>query len=58
MWWPLSVLLAFKRLKQEDGVFEASLGYVVRLCLSTNKQTRKIMERERRETRKKENKRF
>jgi hypothetical protein len=39
-------------------VFEASLGYVVRLCLSTNKQTRKIMERERRETRKKENKRF
>jgi hypothetical protein len=34
------VILALGRLRQEDGDFETSLGYSMRLCLiKTNKQT-------------------
>jgi hypothetical protein len=40
-WWLMPVTPAHKRLSQEDWEFEASLGYIVRPCLKTNKQTNK-----------------
>jgi hypothetical protein len=33
VWWHISVIPAFGRLKQEDHEFEDSLGYIVRTCL-------------------------
>jgi hypothetical protein len=35
-----SIIPELKRLKQEDHEFEARLGYTVRCCLKTNKQTK------------------
>jgi hypothetical protein len=33
----MAIIPAFRRLRQEDCKFEASLGYTVRPCLITNK---------------------
>jgi hypothetical protein len=39
------IILAFRRLRQEDSEFEASLGDIVTLCLKNKKQ--KIKEQKR-----------
>jgi hypothetical protein len=33
-WWYMYIILALSRLKQEDLNFKASLGYIVRSCLT------------------------
>jgi hypothetical protein len=38
MWWYIPVILAIRRLRQEDYKFKASLGYTGRTCVKTNKQ--------------------
>jgi hypothetical protein len=38
VWWDIPVILALKRLRQEDLKFESSLGYAVNSCLK-NKTT-------------------
>jgi hypothetical protein len=37
VWWLISVITAFGRLRQEDGDFGASLGYIVKYCTKTSK---------------------
>jgi hypothetical protein len=37
VWWPTPVIPSLRRLKQEDQVFETSLGYIARPCLKNNK---------------------
>jgi hypothetical protein len=37
-WWHRPIILAFKRLKQEDSTFEVSLGCIERLFLQKAKQ--------------------
>jgi hypothetical protein len=34
--WHSSVIPALRRLRQEEGKFETSLGHIVRLCLKKN----------------------
>jgi hypothetical protein len=36
--WLTSVVSVLGRLRQEDGKFKASLGYIVSPCLKTNKK--------------------
>jgi hypothetical protein len=36
MWWHIPIIPAFRRLREEDLEFKASLSYIARLCpLST-----------------------
>lgn len=32
-WWPMPVVPAFQKLRQEDGEFQTMLGYTVKHCL-------------------------
>jgi hypothetical protein len=36
-WWYMPVIPALGRLRQEDLVFEASLSYIVKLCVKKSK---------------------
>jgi hypothetical protein len=38
LWWHRLVHPALRRLKEEDCEFQASLSYIVRLCLENKKQ--------------------
>jgi hypothetical protein len=40
--WCMPVIPALGRQRQEDLEFKASLGYIVRLCLKKQKQTKKV----------------
>jgi hypothetical protein len=44
--WCMPVIPASERLKQENHEFEASLCYIVRLCLKTNELKAKPRKRE------------
>jgi hypothetical protein len=42
-WWCTPVILAFRRLRQEDQELEVNLGYLVRSCLKkTTKQAQSL----------------
>jgi hypothetical protein len=43
-YWHMAVIPAFKGMRQEDGKFEANLGYVVRPCLRSQNKTKKLVE--------------
>lgn len=36
MWYFITVILAFKRLRQKDGKFQATLGYITRYYVKHN----------------------
>jgi hypothetical protein len=36
-WWYISVILALGRMRQENGEFKDSLGYITRPCLKKQK---------------------
>jgi hypothetical protein len=40
-WWYIPVISALWRQRQEDGEYEAKLGYIARPCLKIQKQKQK-----------------
>jgi hypothetical protein len=40
VWWHTPVILALRRLWQEDHEFDTSLGHIVRYCFKTKKGKR------------------
>jgi hypothetical protein len=39
VWWYIPVISILRRQKKEDCEFEVSLGYIVIICLNTDRQT-------------------